>query len=248
MNILLVGMLGKMGQSIINISKEIDDITIVAGISKNIVNNKYDIPCYESFDEVVEDFDVIIDFSNHLLTYDLINFSINKNKKLVIATTGQNDIEKKYINDASQKIPIFFSSNYSIGITLLIDLAKKVSKTLKDSDIEIVETHHNQKLDAPSGTALSIAENLKTVNKNLNFVIGRNGNKKREKNDIGINSIRRGNVVGIHEVIVSNEYETIILKHEAHTRYVFAKGAIEAAKFIFYKNKGLYNMNDMINY
>ena len=246
MNILLTGMLGKMGLSVLDVAKNFDDIKIVAGFDRH--NEKYDgkINCYNNFNDIKEDFDVIIDFSNHLLTYDLIDFAVKNNKKIVIATTAQDEKEKNYIYNASKKIPIFFASNYSIGITILIELAKKVSIEMENSDIEIVETHHNQKLDSPSGTALTIAEKIKSIKNDFNIVIGRNGIKKREKNDIGISSIRRGNVVGIHEVIVSNEFETITLKHEAHTRAVFAKGAIMASKFLFNQNIGLYEMNDMI--
>ena len=176
----------------------------------------------------------------------MIDFAVNENKKVVIATTGQDEREKEYIHNASKKIPIFFASNYSIGITLLIELAKKVAVEMENSDIEIVETHHSQKLDSPSGTALTIAEKIKSLKDDYNIVIGRNGIRKREKNDIGISSIRRGNIVGIHEVIVSNEYETITLKHEAHSRAVFAKGALVAGKFLLDKNSGLYEMKDMI--
>ena len=143
-------------------------------------------------------------------------------------------------------MPIFFAANYSIGISILIDLAKNVAKNMKDADIEIVETHHNRKLDAPSGTALKIAEGIKEVRPDANFVFGRNGNKKREKNDIGINSIRIGNVVGIHEVIVSTNNESITLKHEAYTRALFAEGAVRAAKFMDGKPAGMYNMKDML--
>lgn len=246
MDILLSGMLGKMGLSILNVVKDYSDVRVVAGVDKSNEIYSGDINCYKSFNDVKTDFDVIIDFSNHSLTYDLIDFAVNENKKVVIATTGQDEREKEYIHNASKKIPIFFASNYSIGITLLIELAKKVAVEMENSDIEIVETHHSQKLDSPSGTALTIAEKIKSLKDDYNIVIGRNGIRKREKNDIGISSIRRGNIVGIHEVIISNEYETITLKHEAHTRAVFAKGALVAGKFLLDKNSGLYEMKDMI--
>ena len=170
-----------------------------------------------------------------------------KNLPLVIATTGQTDEEKSMINEASKSIPVFFAANYSIGIAVLIKEAKNIARIMKDADIEIIETHHNRKLDAPSGTALKIADELKTVRTNANLVLGRSGNKKREKNDIGINAIRLGNVVGVHEVLISTEHECLSIKHEAYDRGLFAEGAINAIKFMKDKKAGLYGMNYMLN-
>ena len=151
------------------------------------------------------------------------------------------------ICEASKKIPVFYAANYSIGIAVLIETAKNIIKHMKNADIEIVETHHNRKLDAPSGTALKIAEGIKEVRSDANFVLGRSGNKKREKNDIGISAIRIGNVVGIHEVLVSTEHECISIKHEAYDRGLFAEGAINAVKFMKGKAAGLYGMKEMLN-
>ena len=251
MKILISGYYGHMGQVLKDMVLNDNELELVCGVdinAKNLNNeNKNDkIKVFEHFKEVDVDFDLVIDFSNHLATKDLINFVVEKNKALVLATTGQTKEELDIINEASKKVPIFFAANYSIGISILIDLAKNVAKNMKDADIEIVETHHNRKLDAPSGTALKIAEGIKEVRPDANFVFGRNGNKKREKNDIGINSIRIGNVVGIHEVIVSTNNESITLKHEAYTRALFAEGAVRAAKFMDGKPAGMYNMKDML--
>ena len=245
MKVLVSGMMGHMGKILADMIKEDNELTLVCGVDKNIdTESKY--KCYQNFDEVKDDIDLIADFSHHSLTNELVDFAIKNNKPVVIATTGQTEEEKNIINDASKKIPVFYAANYSLGIAVLINQAKQIASIMDNADIEIVETHHNRKLDAPSGTALAIANGLKEVRKDANFVCGRNGNKKREKNDIGINAIRMGNVVGIHEVLISTEHECITLKHEAYDRGLFAEGAIKAIKFIYGKPAGLYNMNDML--
>lgn len=245
MKILVSGMMGHMGRILSDMINEDNELTLLCGVDRN-ANDTYKYKCYKSFNEVKDDIDVIIDFSHHSLTNELVDFAISKNKALVVATTGQTEEEKNKLNEASKSIPIFYAANYSLGIAVLINQAKKIASIMNDADIEIVETHHNRKLDAPSGTALAIANGLKEVRQNANIVCGRNGNKKREKNDIGINAIRLGNVVGIHEVLVSTEHECISIKHEAYDRGLFAEGAIKACKFLYGKEKGLYNMNDML--
>ena len=148
---------------------------------------------------------------------------------------------------AAEKIPVFFSRNMSVGINLVIELAKKAAALLgEDFDIEIIEKHHNKKLDAPSGTALAIANAIKTVRDEAFFVYGRSGQAKRTKEEIGIHAIRLGNIVGEHEVIVGTDSQTVTLKHEAHTRALFAEGALAAAEFIIGKGAGIYSMPDMI--
>ena len=249
MKVLISGYCGHMGQILAKMVREDNDLTLVAGVDKSINDNKinYSEPVFASFNEVNVDVDIVVDFSHHSLTKDLIDFAKSKNLPLVIATTGQSEDEKLLINEASKSIPVFFAANYSIGIAVLIKEAKNIAKIMKDADIEIIETHHNRKLDAPSGTALKIAEGLKEVRTDSNLVLGRSGNKKREKNDIGINAIRLGNVVGIHEVLISTEHECLSIKHEAYDRGLFAEGAINAVKFMKDKKAGLYGMNDMLN-
>ena len=249
MKVLISGYCGHMGQILAKMVREDNDLTLVAGVDKSISDNKINCsePVFASFSEVNIDVDIVVDFSHHSLTEDLIDFAKSKNLPLVIATTGQSEDEKSLINEASKSIPVFFAANYSIGIAVLIKEAKNIAKIMKDADIEIIETHHNRKLDAPSGTALKIAEGLKEVRTDSNLVLGRSGNKKREKNDIGINAIRLGNVVGIHEVLISTEHECLSIKHEAYDRGLFAEGAINAVKFMNGKKAGLYGMNDMLN-
>ena len=247
--VLISGYCGHMGQILANMVRENKDFTLVAGVDKSVSENKTscDEKVFTSFNEVNVDVDLVVDFSHHSLTKDLLDFAKNKKLPIVIATTGQTDEEKLMINEASKSIPIFFAANYSIGIAVLIKEAKDIAKIMKNADIEIVETHHNRKLDAPSGTALKIAESLKEVRTNANIVLGRSGNKKREKDDIGISAIRLGNVVGIHEVLISTEHECLSIKHEAYDRGLFAEGAINAIKFMKDKKAGLYGMNDMLN-
>ena len=252
MKVLISGIMGHMGQILANMIREDNDLSLVAGVDKSAdkassLGLNHNEPIFTTFDEVNLDIDLIVDFSHHSLTKNLIDFAKRKNLPLVIATTGQTDEEKLLIHDASKYIPIFFAANYSIGIAVLIKEAKDIAKIMKDADIEIIETHHNRKLDAPSGTALKIADELKTVRTGANLVLGRSGNKKREKNDIGINAIRLGNVVGIHEVLISTEHECLSIKHEAYDRGLFAEGAINAIKFLKDKSAGLYGMNEMLN-
>lgn len=244
MNILVSGALGHMGQIIIKKLK--DDNNNVFGFDRMLDNNNFDFEIFNDFNNINKDINVIIDFSHHSLTNELIDFSLKKNIPIVIGTTGQNEEEINIIKNASKNVPIFFAANYSMGIVLLIDSAKKIAKIMNDADIEIVEVHHNRKLDAPSGTALTIANSLKEVRTDCSFCIGRNGHNKRDKKEIGINSIRMGNVVGIHEVMITTNNECITIKHEAYDRAVFADGAIIASKFIVLKQNGLYDMNDLI--
>ncbi len=246
MKVLVSGYLGHMGQVLSTMIKNDNELELVCGVDRN-TNEQNGIDCFSNFKDVNIDIDVVVDFSHHSLTKELTEYGVKNNKPLVIATTGQTDEEKQVILDASKKIPIFFAANYSIGVTVLIEAAKNVARQMKNADIEIVETHHNRKIDAPSGTALKIADGLKEVRKDANIVCGRNGNKKREKNDIGISAIRLGNVVGIHEVLISTEHECISLKHTAYDRGLFAEGAINAIKFIKGKKAGLYGMKDLLN-
>lgn len=205
------------------------------------------VPVASSFDEASADVDCIVDFSHHAATRALTDFAVKNNIPLVIATTGQTDDERKMIADAAEKIPVFFAANFSIGVALLCALAKKTASVMEGAEIEIVEIHHDRKLDAPSGTALAIADAIKEVRPNAKTVCGRSGHAKREPDEIGISSVRYGNVVGVHEVIVAAQNETVTLKHEAVSRSLFASGALTAAKFLVGRPAGLYTMKDMIS-
>ena len=245
MKILLNGIGGRMGKEVTRrLLDGYKETVLVAGV--DAFGAEAPVPCYKSFDQVTEDVDCVIDFSHHSLTAPLLSFCKAKKLPVVIATTGQTEEEQALIAEAAKEIPVFFSKNMSVGIALLCELAKNTVKAFPDADIEIVETHHNRKLDAPSGTALMLAEAIESVRKGLNRVLGRSGMQKREKNDIGIHAIRMGNVIGRHEVIVGTDSQTITLTHEAHDRALFAEGAVTAGLFLVGKPAGFYTMQDMV--
>lgn len=204
-------------------------------------------PVYTSWADVKERPDCIIDFSHHSATEALLEYACKHNIPVVLATTGHDERELAIIAEAAKKIALFHSANMSLGVALLCELAKTTAKTFPDADIEIIERHHNRKLDAPSGTALLLARQIQKVRESAFFTFGRQGQAKREKNEIGVHAIRMGNIVGEHEVIVGTDTQTITLKHEAHSRSLFAEGAVAAADFIISKPAGLYDMYSMIN-
>ena len=234
MKILVNGACGFMGQEIIK--QAVDDF--FAGVDpRGEIKTLNDAPSGA---------DCIIDFSNHACTNDLVAYALKNDMPLIIATTGQTEEELAIIRAASEKIPVFFAANYSIGVTLLINLAKKAASVMPGAEIEIVEVHHDRKLDAPSGTALAIAKAVQEVRPGSVINCGRSGQSKRETDEIGVQSVRIGNIVGIHEVMVGTQNEMITLKHEAYSRALFAEGAIAAARFLVGKPAGLYDMNSMI--
>ncbi len=245
MNIILNGFSGRMGASVCEVaSNGYMNSEVVAGV--DLFPKEGSIPCYKNFSDIKEKADCIIDFSNHASIKAVADYAVASALPLVVSTTGHTDEEKEIIRKASESVPVFYSANMSMGVALLCRMATLAAKTLPGADIEIVETHHNRKLDAPSGTALMIANAIKSVRENAKFIFGRSGMAKREADEIGIHAVRRGNIVGIHEVIVSTDYETITIKHEAHSRTLFAEGAIAAADFITGKAPGLYDMTSII--
>ncbi len=205
------------------------------------------IATYTDLYDAKEDIDVIVDFSHHTGTKKLLEYAIEKKKPVVLCTTGHDEGELKLIDAASKKTAVFHSANMSLGVALLCELAKTAARTFPDADIEIIEKHHNRKLDAPSGTALMLAKEIQKIRENAFFSFGRQGQAKRMQNEIGIHAVRMGNIVGEHEVIIGTDTQTITLKHEAHSRSLFAEGAIVAADFIKDKPSGLYDMYSMIN-
>lgn len=240
--VLINGACGRMGKEVEKIVESSETMSVAAKVDKMAAESG----CYTDINDFVGKADVIIDFSNHLGTKELLDYAVKNNIPTVVATTGHTPEELACIEEASKKIAVFHSANMSLGVALLCELAVKAAATMPDADIEIVETHHNRKLDAPSGTALMIANAIKAVREKAQFVFGREGNAKREKNEIGVHAVRRGNIVGIHEVLVSTDSQTITLKHEAHSRALFAEGAVSAAEFILGKGAGLYNMNSIV--
>ncbi len=190
--------------------------------------------------------DVVIDFSHHTAIADVLNYAKEIGAAAVIGTTGHTAEEKELICAAAREIPVFYSGNMSLGIAVLCRLAKEAAKFFPDADIEIVETHHNRKVDAPSGTALMLFNAIKEVRPEAEANCGRSGEGKREKREIGISALRMGSVVGIHEVHIHTGTQCLTLKHEAVTRAMLADGAVDAARFMVGKGKGLYNMENML--
>ena len=246
MRVLVSGLYGHMGREVAALLKKgVEGGELAAGVSLDI-DGTFDVPCSESFKDAVSDVDCIIDFSHHSCTKDLLEFAVSHELPLVLATTGQTEEEKQMIQEAANRIPLFFAANYSLGVALLIDLAKKAASVMSGAEIEIIERHHNRKVDAPSGTALAIAHAIQEVRPESQIVNGRNGYGKRQPNDIGIHAVRMGNIVGIHEVVIGTDNQSITLKHEAYSRALFAEGAVKAAAFLMGKTAGLYDMNDLL--
>ena len=246
--IILSGCLGRMGKAITEIVENTQDAEIVCGF--DVAEGKRDYPVYKDYSDVKVDADVIIDFSHPSNFENILTFAKANNLPIVVATTGLTAEQKAELKAAADEIPVFFSANMSLGINLLIRLAKMATKVLeKDFDIEIVEKHHNKKLDAPSGTALAIADAIAdTMTDDAKYVYERQSvRKQREKSEIGIHAIRGGTIVGDHDVIYAGPDEVITLSHSAASREVFAQGAVKAAMFMAGKPKGFYCMDDLFN-
>ncbi len=249
MNILFHGICGRIGQETLRLAAEGHrGAKIVCGVDIHAPEAIGDIPCYTSFDRIDRalSIDCILDFSHHTATPALLSYALVNRLPVVIATTGHTEEELAMIEEAAKTVPVFRSGNMSLGVSLLIELAKTAAATMPEANIEIVETHHNRKLDAPSGTALMIADAIRSVRRSARYVLGRAGQGKRSEEEIGIHAIRMGNVVGIHEVIVGTDSQTITLKHEAHSRALFAEGGLSAAAYLCGKAPGMYDMQSMI--
>ena len=203
---------------------------------------------YKDLKEIVNKIDGIIDFSHFSLTEEILKYAIEINSPLVIATTGHTDEQKLKIEEASKKIAILKATNTSLGVNIMNQIVSYATKLLADFDIELIEKHHNRKIDAPSGTAVTLLEVInESFSEKKNFVYGREGNKKREKNEIGVHAIRAGNIVGEHTVIFSSGDEIIEIKHEALSRKIFADGAVKAILSLISKPSGIYLMKDVLN-
>ncbi|MGM9551449.1 MAG: 4-hydroxy-tetrahydrodipicolinate reductase [Clostridia bacterium] len=246
--ILLSGCSGKMGRVIVALAQNYENCEIVGGIDL-VDDGTLSFPVFSSPDKVNVESDVIIDFSHPSCLEGIINYGAENKIPVVVCTTGLSLEQKNFIYEKSKFVAIFFSANMSLGVNLMADLAKKATMVLEDKfDIEIVEAHHNRKLDAPSGTALYIADSINEVCKECKeYVYDRHSvRKKREKQEIGIHAIRGGTIVGEHTVIFAGNDEIIEIKHTALSRDVFAEGAISAAVFLEGKTPGMYDMNDLI--
>ena len=190
--------------------------------------------------------DCVVDFSNHAGTEALLAYCVQRGLPVVIATTGHTQDERDAVAEAAKQIPVFFAANTSVGIAVLADIAVRAASMFQDADIEIVELHHKRKQDVPSGTALLLANRIREVRPEAEYVIGRHENGKRRPNEIGIHSLRLGNEVGTHEIYITTGSETLVLRHSAENRALFAEGALKAAAFLQGKPAGLYTMQDML--
>lgn len=247
-NIVISGACGKMGRVIADICKARDDVKVTAGV--DLFGESYsDFPVVKTFAQIPERPDVIIDFSNPSALEPMLDYCKAGGVPVVIATTGYSAEQTEKIKEAAKVIPVFFTFNMSLGINLLAQLAKKAVSILGGQfDIEIVEKHHNQKIDAPSGTAIMLANAInEEAGGKYNLVYDRHSVRaKRDQSEIGMHSIRGGTIVGEHEIIFAGRDEVITLKHEAHSKGVFAVGSVNAAIFLAGRDAGIYDMNDML--
>ncbi len=246
--IFLNGCNGRMGRVITDICSQEQGVSIVAGADANGVPSSF--PVYSTATDCKEDFDVIIDFSHVLALPSVIKLAEQKNKPLVMCTTGLSEDDKKALTVLSEKSAVFYSANMSLGVNVLISLVKKAADILYPGfDIEIVEAHHNQKLDAPSGTALMIADAInETLDNSMEYIYDRHDvRRKRDPKELGLHAIRGGSIVGDHSVIFAGPEEVLTVSHSAQTRNVFARGAVAAARFMCGKSAGMYSMKDLIN-
>lgn len=246
--VVISGCLGKMGRVVKEVISGRNDCEVLAGIDVASVSD-YDFAVYKKPAEMPEKPDVIVDFSHPSALDDLLEYALTNDCALVLASTGYNEEQIAKIKSSAKHVPIFFTANMSLGINLLSELAKKAAAVLGGQfDIEIVERHHNQKLDAPSGTALMLADAInESCDNAYNYVYDRHSvRQKRDKAEIGIHSVRGGTIVGDHDIIFAGRDEVITLSHSAASKEVFAVGAVNAAVFMADKPAGLYSMADMI--
>ena len=240
---------GKMGQVITKIVKEDPSVEIVAGVDAYLgIKNEY--PVFANVNECDVEADAVVDFSNASAVDNLLDYCVEKQLPIVLCTTGLSEAQLQKVKEASEKTAVLKSANMSLGVNMLLKLLQDAAKVLAPAgfDIEIVEKHHNQKVDAPSGTALALAD---SINQAMDQAYVYNYDRsqvrqKRDKKEIGIAAVRGGTIVGEHEVIFAGEDEVIEFKHTAHSKAVFAKGAVEAGKFLKGKGPGLYTMQDVI--
>ena len=239
--VIVTGALGRMGRITTGKLQEAKVLCLAAGV---------DVLAQEGILSSLEEFkgeaDILIDFSHHTAAPGIMQWAKNHKVAVIMCTTGHTEQEQQEIRSAADTIPVFYSANMSLGVALLAELAKKTAAAFPDADIEIVETHHNRKMDAPSGTALMLGRAVQSARPNAVFQLGRSGMGKRTAEEIGFHAIRRGNVPGIHEIIVSTDTQAITLRHEVYDRALFADGALSAVRFLAGKTPGLYDMTDII--
>lgn len=246
MKIIVNGAGGRMGLVLCSLIENSSRHKLAARVSAEFETDREN-GVYRDICEFDGEADCIIDFSHHTAAKALCAYSLSRSLPLVIATTGHTAEEQAVIDEAAKNIPVFKSGNMSLGIALVSCLAKIAAKSFPEADVEIIEKHHNQKLDVPSGTALLLADSIRQVKTDAEYVVGRHENGKRKQNEIGIHSVRMGGEVGTHEIIFALGSQVITIKHEAENRSLFAEGAVSAAEFLVNRKAGLYCMDDIID-
>ncbi len=245
--VLVSGCNGTMGQWVCKAINTSPDMQVIAGFDKFIPSSPYNFPVYLDPGSIIGEYpDIVVDFSNPKGTAKISRFCYNHKIPIVIATTGLDSRTKSSLREYADRIPIFQSANMSFDVALLRKILKIVAPQLANTDIEISETHHNRKKDSPSGTAIMLADTINEALENTKTSkYGREG--KREKTEIGLSAIRGGNIVGEHTIYFFGEHETLEIKHTAHSREMFAEGAVKAARFLLTQNPGFYGMDDLIS-
>ena len=240
MKVIINGYDGAMGTILANLIAKLDDMEVVAGITPTGATEYLNPSDYQG------PADILIDFSHHACTQELMDYLVARGLPAVVCTTGQTEEEMAMIAKAAESVPIFKSANMSVGVALVAKVVQEVAAKFGNCEVEILEAHHNRKVDAPSGTAIILADAVRKARPELHDNVGRAGHAKRQPDEIGISSIRMGNIVGMHEVMFGTNNQTITIKHEAHDRALFADGAIDAARFLVGKPAGFYNMDDLL--
>ena len=245
--VLINGCNGKMGQEVIKAISNNENFTVLNGVDKE-ENSDYIFPVYTDVNDIKEKPDVIVDFSVPVATMQILEYAKNNKVPIVIATTGLSEEQKQNIKEYSKVIPVFQSANMSYDINLMKKIVAEVAKNLSGTDIEIIETHHNRKVDAPSGTALLLADSINdALGNSMEYNFNRFQNReKRKKNEIGFSSVRGGNIVGEHTVCFFGENDCLEITHKAYSRGLFAEGALKGAEYIIGKDKGYYTMDDIL--
>lgn len=246
-NVLLSGCNGTMGNEVTKQIQLYPNLCLSCGFDIS-TNDSKSFPIYNKIENISSPVDIIIDFSAPSLSLNILEFAMKNSIPIVIATTGFSNKEEEIIIKASEIIPVFLSPNMSLNISLMSKIAGELATVLKDTDIEIIETHHHNKKDAPSGTALLLADSInKKLNNSMIYTFGRhNITEKRTKNEIGFSSIRGGNIVGEHTIKFFGSNETFEITHVSYSRSIYADGALKAAKFLINKTAGLYNMDNLV--
>lgn len=246
MKVIVNGYSGTMGQVLTKCISDDEEMELVAGVSPKH-HDVDEFNTYSSFNDIKENADVVIDFSNPLALDGILEYCLKTKTPVVLATTGYNDEEMEKIHEAAKQIPVFLSFNMSLGINILLKLVKEAAKNLGNFDIEIIEKHHNKKVDSPSGTAVMIANAVKEIREQSEFIYGRHGRTgKRQPNEVGIHAVRGGTIVGEHSAIFAGNDEILEINHSARSKNVFAEGSIAAAKYLVNQQPGFYNMDDML--